>query len=122
MESGRSDERRAAMSVPDNDLSAVKAEAGGTAADGGASIDKVRDILFGSHLREFERRFIRLEERLVKETNDLKEDVRSRLEALEAFARSEEHTSELQSLRHLVCRLLLEKKKKNQKHTHHRPQ
>src|SRR5438045_9279251 len=29
--------------------------------------------------------------------------------------RSEEHTSELQSLRHLVCRLLLEKKKKNSK-------
>src|SRR5437899_11103041 len=29
-------------------------------------------------------------------------------------ARSEEHTSELQSLRHLVCRLLLEKKKKNE--------
>src|SRR5258705_1064546 len=27
--------------------------------------------------------------------------------------RSEEHTSELQSLRHLVCRLLLEKKKYN---------
>src|SRR5437899_9176167 len=27
------------------------------------------------------------------------------------FCRSEEHTSELQSLRHLVCRLLLEKKK-----------
>src|SRR5262245_24780679 len=29
-----------------------------------------------------------------------------------AGVRSEEHTSELQSLRHLVCRLLLEKKKK----------
>src|SRR5258705_8143957 len=29
--------------------------------------------------------------------------------------RSEEHTSELQSLRHLVCRLLLEKKKKKSK-------
>src|SRR5262245_64233459 len=29
-------------------------------------------------------------------------------------ARSEEHTSELQSLRHLVCRLLLEKKKKKE--------
>src|SRR5205814_10168324 len=29
-----------------------------------------------------------------------------------ADRRSEEHTSELQSLRHLVCRLLLEKKKK----------
>src|SRR5690554_7704027 len=29
--------------------------------------------------------------------------------------RSEEHTSELQSRPHLVCRLLLEKKKKNKK-------
>src|SRR5258705_3281042 len=29
--------------------------------------------------------------------------------------RSEEHTSELQSLRHLVCRLLLDKKKKMRK-------
>src|SRR5437899_4365757 len=29
-------------------------------------------------------------------------------------SRSEEHTSELQSLRHLVCRLLLEKKKQRQ--------
>src|SRR5437899_10234027 len=33
--------------------------------------------------------------------------VRRRIRVL----RSEEHTSELQSLRHLVCRLLLEKKK-----------
>src|SRR5215831_1639183 len=32
--------------------------------------------------------------------------------------RSEEHTSELQSLRHLVCRLLLEKKKKKNKTFH----
>src|SRR5437899_5781519 len=32
-------------------------------------------------------------------------------------ARSEEHTSELQSLRHLVCRLLLEKKKTTEKVT-----
>src|SRR5436853_1675046 len=31
---------------------------------------------------------------------------------LDQLRRSEEHTSELQSLRHLVCRLLLEKKKK----------
>src|SRR5258705_10135871 len=30
-----------------------------------------------------------------------------------SLLRSEEHTSELQSLRHLVCRLLLEKKKKD---------
>src|SRR5471030_3242661 len=34
------------------------------------------------------------------------------VEVLQRLVRSEEHTSELQSLRHLVCRLLLEKKKK----------
>src|SRR5258708_40249632 len=33
--------------------------------------------------------------------------------AAQERARSEEHTSELQSPDHLVCRLLLEKKKKN---------
>src|SRR2546429_4345644 len=32
--------------------------------------------------------------------------------------RSEEHTSELQSRLHLVCRLLLEKKKKTSNHSH----
>src|SRR5262245_63589800 len=33
--------------------------------------------------------------------------------------RSEEHTSELQSLRHLVCRLLLEKKKTQRRQQRH---
>src|SRR5258708_40379175 len=33
--------------------------------------------------------------------------------------RSEEHTSELQSPDHLVCRLLLEKKKLNESHRHY---
>src|SRR5262245_64365412 len=47
---------------------------------------------------------------------------RQRLQQLAQVAdvrqRSEEHTSELQSLRHLVCRLLLEKKKKKNTQRH----
>src|SRR5260370_21214363 len=39
--------------------------------------------------------------------------VTSRSSAIASAARSEEHTSELQSHLNLVCRLLLEKKKKN---------
>src|SRR5258705_1017243 len=35
------------------------------------------------------------------------------------LVRSEEHTSELQSLRHLVCRLLLEKNKQSPDSLHH---
>src|SRR2546422_2355829 len=43
------------------------------------------------------------------------EDVRgvAAVDREDVGARSEEHTSELQSRLHLVCRLLLEKKKKN---------
>src|SRR5262245_65832788 len=37
------------------------------------------------------------------------------LKPMRLCPRSEEHTSELQSLRHLVCRLLLEKKKNTKK-------
>src|SRR3712207_7547570 len=41
------------------------------------------------------------------------------LSALAAFfSRSEEHTSELQSRQYLVCRLLLEKKTKTNRHYH----
>src|ERR1035438_4162726 len=40
----------------------------------------------------------------------LRKTLSSRTWAFSGLRRSEEHTSELQSLRHLVCRLLLEKK------------
>src|SRR6476660_10248587 len=51
---------------------------------------------------------------------DLGRDVRVEQHLAERIARrrSEEHTSELQSPDHLVCRLLLEKKKKNKNGAH----
>src|SRR2546423_11700645 len=52
---------------------------------------------------------------------DTKIDWNARIFAVaDAFDRSEEHTSELQSLAYLVCRLLLEKKKPNAHKRHHR--
>src|SRR5689334_25099726 len=41
------------------------------------------------------------------------------LRKVKGEARSEEHTSELQSQFHLVCRLLLEKKKKKKNNNNH---
>src|SRR2546425_6920383 len=52
------------------------------------------------------------EQQLLDQLGRLIEDALHRAERL-AHLRSEEHTSELQSLAYLVCRLLLEKKKKN---------
>jgi exonuclease VII large subunit len=59
---------------------------------GGASLEKVRDILFGGPLREVERRFARLEERLARDTSDLRDEVRQRLDALERFIKLESET------------------------------
>src|SRR5260370_24366226 len=42
-------------------------------------------------------------------------DLSQLADSIRKFARSEEHTSELQSHLNLVCRLLLEKKKTNKK-------
>src|SRR2546422_2038450 len=44
-------------------------------------------------------------------------NARAHLHRAVSTTRSEEHTSELQSRLHLVCRLLLEKKKKRTTHT-----
>ena len=56
---------------------------------GGESLDKVRDILFGSQAREYEKRFARLEERLVKEASDLREDLKRRFDTLEVYIKKE---------------------------------
>ena len=53
------------------------------------NIDKIRDILFGNQMRDYDRRFSRLEERLQRENAELKDEIRKRLEALESYIRNE---------------------------------
>lgn len=55
----------------------------------GGNLDKVRDILFGTQMRESDRKLSRLEEHLLKECADIKEDTRIRFEALEVFVKKE---------------------------------
>jgi hypothetical protein len=55
----------------------------------GNNIDKIRDILFGSNMRDYEQRFSRLEEALRKESSDLRDTTRRHLESLEAFVHKE---------------------------------
>ena len=64
-------------------------EAEGAAGAAGGNLDKVRDLLFGGQMRDYDRKFARLEERLAKETADLREEVRRRLSALEAYMKGE---------------------------------
>jgi hypothetical protein len=54
-----------------------------------ANIDQLRDVIFGGQIREYERRFARMEERLAKGLADVREEVRDRCTALERYVRDE---------------------------------
>jgi hypothetical protein len=56
------------------------------------NIDKIRDIIFGNQMRDYEKRFVRLEERLMKESGELRDEVKRRLEQLESHSRVEMQT------------------------------
>jgi len=53
------------------------------------NIDKIRDILFGNQMRDYDRRFARLEERIQREQSELKDEIRKRFDSLETYVRNE---------------------------------
>ena len=55
----------------------------------GQNVDKIRDILFGSQMRDYEKRFSRLEERMVKASEALRDEVKKRFDTLEAYVGQE---------------------------------
>ncbi|HST19932.1 MAG TPA: hypothetical protein VLR90_02370 [Blastocatellia bacterium] len=56
---------------------------------GTGSLDKVRDILFGAQSREYEKRIMRLEERIIRESSDLRGEIKMRFDSLEAYIKGE---------------------------------
>jgi hypothetical protein len=53
------------------------------------NVDKIRDILFGGQMRDYDRRFARLEERLIRESTELREENKKAVEALETYVKKE---------------------------------
>lgn len=53
------------------------------------NVDKIRDILFGNQMKDYDAKFSRLEERLQAEAVELREDLKRRLASLEAYAKGE---------------------------------
>lgn len=54
-----------------------------TMSGGAANVDKIRDILFGGQMRDYDKRFKRLEERVEQETAHFRDDMLQRFKALE---------------------------------------
>ena len=62
----------------------------GIAADGGSGhVDKIRDILFGSHIRDYESRFAHLEESLAAGLAEIRDTATKRFDAVETYVRNE---------------------------------
>ena len=78
------------------------------ADQGPGNVDKIRDILFGSQMRDYEQRFARLEESLRKESADLRDSTRKRIDTLESFIKKE--------LESLEMRLKSEKEERSATH------
>jgi hypothetical protein len=62
-------------------------------ADGGidesVKVDRIRDILFGPLMREYDGRFQRLEDNLAREASEIRTDTQERLDLLERFIKGE---------------------------------
>lgn len=56
---------------------------------GHSNIEKIRTILFGNQMRDYDSRFARLEDQLAQQVTELREDFRRRSDALEASVRQE---------------------------------
>lgn len=61
---------------------------GSEAAEAG-SVDKIRDIIFGNQMRDYESRFQRLEQRILKEISDLQDEMGKRFDSLEQYVNKE---------------------------------
>ena len=58
----------------------------------GGNVDKIRDILFGRQMVDYDGRFAKLEEKLTREATALRDEVRARIDALDSYVRQETET------------------------------
>jgi hypothetical protein len=62
---------------------------GSSDTDVDGNVDKIRDIIFGRTMRDYERRFSELEQRIATDNRRLSDDLNARFEQLDAYMRKE---------------------------------
>ena len=53
------------------------------------SVDKIRDIIFGNQMRDYNKRFANLEDRILKEIKDLRDETKNRLDTMQSYIQKE---------------------------------
>ncbi len=70
-------------------LKVMEPSTDGTNEHTAGSVDKIRDILFGTQIKSYEARFARLEESVARELAEMKDAASRRFESLESFIKKE---------------------------------
>jgi predicted transcriptional regulator len=76
-----------AEDLPATPHASASGGAEGEASEAAGSVDKIRDILFGVQMRDYDKRFAGVEERLSRELAALKDETTRRFDALQASMR-----------------------------------
>ena len=74
--------------APRSEAAAENRTRGEEVADA-SSVDRIRDIIFGNQMQDYDRRFTRLEERILQEIQELRDDTSNRLDSIETYIRKE---------------------------------
>jgi len=62
---------------------------GGGGAGDGVGVDKIRDLLFGNQMQDYDRRFSKLEERVLQRFKDVESEAKRNLEMYESNAKKQ---------------------------------
>ena len=82
---------------------------------GRENLEKIRDLLFGSQVRNLDNKLGRMDERILREIRDVRDELRNRLDSLEMYVKNElqtvvsritsEHEQRSEALRQLTANL-----------------
>jgi DNA repair exonuclease SbcCD ATPase subunit len=89
-----SSDRKADVNLPGNpegnglNFMGVQARENGVAGDA-VGVDKIRDLLFGNQMQDYDRRFSKLEERVLQRFKDVESEAKRNLEMYESNAKKQ---------------------------------
>ena len=69
--------------------SSAESSSGSRTQESVQSVDKIREIIFGNQMQDYDKRFARLEDGLEKKLLELSDATRKRLDSIEAFIKKE---------------------------------
>ena len=81
--------RKARTNMSETKLKVVEPSNDAAAEQTAGSVDKIRDILFGTQIKSYEARFARLEESIARDLAEMKDSASRRFESVESFIKKE---------------------------------